>query len=110
VAYQAVNIIGSLTTGTNVVQGQTNVDRQRMEAYRSLLKDQVTQRRADGTGNDAIEVNATTDRVTIGDAPEERRPPYAPFSGPAKATEPPAAEESPSEPTPADENRLDVVI
>jgi hypothetical protein len=109
-AYQSLNIIGSLTAGTNLVQGQSNADRQRMEAYRSLLKDQVTQRKPDGTGNDPIEVNATSDRITIGDAPEERRPPYQAY--PSPAAEPDGKEPGPTDDTPAagPPDHLDVVI
>ena len=109
-AYQTLNIIGSLTAGTNLVQGQSTADRQRVEAYRSLLKDQVTQRKPDGTGNDPIEVNATSDRVTIGDAPEERRPPYQAY--PSPPAEPGQEESSPgSDPSTVDSpDHLDIVI
>lgn len=108
-AFQGLNIIGSLTAGTNLVQGQASADRQRIEAYRSLLKDQVVQRKTDGTAEDHIEVNAPSDRFTIGDAPEERRPPYAPFD----AKPPRPAKENADESSPGDSpesERIDIVI
>jgi hypothetical protein len=109
-AYQSLNIIGSLTAGTNVLQGQSNADRQRVEAYRSLLKDQVTQRKPDGTGNDPIEVNATSDRVTIGDAPEERRAPYQAY--PAPPAQPDIEDPGPIAEIPAasSPDHIDIVI
>ncbi|MBY0587007.1 hypothetical protein K2X85_07510 [bacterium] len=112
-SFQGLNIIGSFTAGTNLVQGQANADRQRVDAYRSLLKGQVVQRKTDGTADDHIEINAATDRVTIGDAPEERRAPYGPFTPPNENSRPGAdpateAEEMAPEMLPTD--RIDVIV
>ncbi|MFO0946510.1 MAG: hypothetical protein U1D30_11260 [Planctomycetota bacterium] len=69
-AYQSLNIIGSFTAAAPAIQRDTAADRDRVEAYRSLLKNQVQLR--NGVVND---VDAD-DRMVVGDAPHERRNPY----------------------------------
>ena len=72
--YQSLNIIGSFTAGTTTVQQQVHSDKSRGDAYRSLLKDQVHQRNP--ADPDTPVGNVDTDRVTIGDSPEEDRTPH----------------------------------
>lgn len=69
-AYQSLNIIGSFTAAAPAIQRENAADRDRVEAYRSLLKNQVQFR--NGVVND---VDAE-DRMVVGDAPHERRNPY----------------------------------
>ena len=72
--YQSLNIIGSFTAGTTTAQQQVHADKSRGEAYRSLLKDQV--RQGNPVDPDTPVGNVDTDRITIGDSPEEQRAPY----------------------------------
>lgn len=76
-AYQSLNIIGSFTAGTTAVQSQISADRDRVEAYRALLREQG-RLRADGTRDAELLVQDVdaNDRMAVGDAPEEQRSPY----------------------------------
>lgn len=74
-AYQSLNIIGSFTAGTSFVQNQVNADRERVEAYRSLVRQQA-QAKNSATADQETLVADVDDRMTIGDAPEEQRTPY----------------------------------
>jgi len=71
--YQSLNIIGSFTAGTTSVQQQVHSDKSRSDAYRSLLKDQMQQRNPADPDTPISQLD--TDRITIGDAPEEDRSP-----------------------------------
>lgn len=73
--YQSLNIIGSFTAGTTSVQQQVHSDKARSDAYRSLLKDQMQHRNPADPDTPISKLD--TDRITIGDAPEEdRNPPH----------------------------------
>lgn len=76
-AYQSLNIIGSFTAGTTAVQSQISADRDRIEAYRALLREQG-RLRADGSRDAELLVQDVdaSDRMAVGDAPEEQRSPY----------------------------------
>lgn len=71
--YQSLNIIGSFTAGTTSVQQQVHSDKARSDAYRSLLKDQMQHRNPADPDTPISKLD--TDRITIGDAPEEERNP-----------------------------------
>jgi hypothetical protein len=109
-AIENLNIIGSLTAGTIGAQNQIHADRERAEAYRRQLKQQVLYRTPTG-GDPAtqVEVVDAGDRMTIGDQPEENRGPrYFSREGRRQNPEPdkldtPDSEESSPE-------RIDVVI
>lgn len=74
-AYQSLNIIGSFTAGTTSVQNQVSADRERVEAYRSMLRRQVLAGKSGALDAEAL-IDDVDDRMSIGDAPEEQRSPY----------------------------------
>jgi hypothetical protein len=100
-AYQSLNIIGSFTAGTTSVQNQVSADRERVEAYRSLLRRQVQAGKSGTFDADAL-IDDVDDRMTIGDAPEEQRSPYLMkrYAPPPHPT--PDGPDEPSESAPAD--------
>ena len=76
-AYQSLNIIGSFTAATPVIQQQIAADRDRAEAYRNMLREQVRQPNPLQKGSEGpSEISETSDRMTIGDHPDEGRNPY----------------------------------
>ena len=68
-SYQSLNIIGSMTAGVQTVQLERQTDRDRVDAYRAMMKDQVTLR----SGSSPDEVDVIEDRMVVGDAPEEHK-------------------------------------
>lgn len=97
--YQSLNIIGSFTAGTTSVQQQVHSDKSRSDAYRSLLKDQMQHRNPADPDTPISKLD--TDRITIGDAPEEERnPPHMARvkQSPRKTKEGGGADESSSVP------------
>lgn len=113
-AYQSLNIIGSFSAATPFLQTQVSNDRERAEAYRQLLREQVTHRNpTDQTSEGPAEVAATSDRMTVGDEPEEGRSPYL-FQRSEEQAEPkPAGEPDTSTNETlgdSDEHQLDVVV
>lgn len=121
-AYQSLNIIGSFTAGTTAVQSQLSADRDRIEAYRALLRQQG-RLRPDGTRDAELLVQDVdaNDRMAVGDAPEDQRSPhlfqerYAQSNDAEGTTRQLSVEESPAEDPPSQSDfgpgtRLDVLI
>lgn len=99
-AYQSLNIIGSFTAGAPAVQRDVVADRDRAEAYRSLLRNQARYR-------EGVIVDVESDqRMVVGDAPHERRNPYLFLR--YENEEKPKGEETPENPTPG--TQLDMVV
>lgn len=102
-AYQSLNIIGSFTAGAPAVQREASADRDRVEAYRSLLRNQVQFR------NGVVTDVESDQRMVVGDAPHERRNPYL-FLRYEQEAKRPAEEETEEPKTTLPGEKLDLVV
>lgn len=105
-AFQSLNIIGSFLMGTPAVQKEVAVERERADAYRSLMRKQVelaNRSSPDDVAN--VESVESTDKMVVGDAPEERRNPYLFLRYPKKSRNPSTEDEQ--EPPP---EHIDMIL
>ncbi len=104
-AYQSLNIVGSFTAGVPAIQREAEAQRDRVEAYRSLMREQIS--RQDELSAEEVAAIQTSEHTIVDDVPHDRRRnPYLFLRYPRKpeSTEPPA--ESDEEQAPG----LDVVV
>ena len=104
-AYQALNIIGSFTAGVPFVQRDAQTDRDQVEAYRSVLREQVQL----GSQFSPDNVGDVADRMHVGDPPHERRNPQLFLRYPRKEKDS-SAEGQGAEASSEPGSQLDVVV
>jgi hypothetical protein len=106
-AFQSLNIIGSFLVGVPAVQREVSADRERVEAYRSLMRQQV--QLGNRSSTDDVNDIESPDKMVVGDAPEEQRNPYLFVRYPKSTVEntsEPVEESTPSD----DDQHLDVLL
>ena len=106
---QIVGIVGSFAAGVPTAQREVTQDRDRAEAYRSLMREQV--KKADRPSEDDVTSVTASERVIIEDDAHERRNPYMSVRRPkrvAKSEESQGDELDSDDPGPG--GQLDVVL
>lgn len=104
-AYQSLNIVGSFTAGVPAIQREVEAQRDRVEAYRSLMRDQIS--RQDELSAEEVAAIQTSEHTIVDDVPHDRRRnPYLFVRYPKKTG---SAEPQP-EPSDQEATGLDVVV
>jgi hypothetical protein len=104
-AYQSLNIVGSFTAGVPAIQREMEAQRDRVEAYRSLMRDQIS--RQDELSAEEVAAIQTSEHTIVDDVPHDRRRnPYLFLRYPRKSESGTAPPESQDEEVPG----LDVVV
>lgn len=104
-AYQSLNIVGSFTAGVPAIQREMEAQRDRVEAYRTLMREQIS--RHDELSAEEVAAIQTSEHTLVDDVPHDRRRnPYL-F---VRYRRQPEAEAPPAEPPEEPAAGLDVVV